>query len=110
ARAVQPRGLARRVDHESVGNVLDDQRVIAGCGEGAGQAREDAASVVVDGAGLAVHQPAARYGATEMLPDRLMAEADAEERPAGIGAGGHEIEADSRLVGGARAGRDEEAL
>lgn len=51
---------------------------------------------------LAVHQPATFDLAAEMLPDRLMAEADAKQRPAGIRAGGDEVEADARF--GRRAG------
>src|SRR3546814_20784754 len=39
-----------------------------------------------------------------------MAEADAEQRPIGIGAGGDDVEADPRLIGGAGAGRDEDGV
>ena len=49
-------------------------------------------------------------GAAEMLADRLMAEADAEQRASGFGAGGDEIEADSGLVRRARAGRDQHRI
>ena len=40
-------------------------------------------------AGLAVHQPAAHHFAAEVLADRLVAEAHAQKRLSGIGAGGH---------------------
>src|SRR3546814_14962599 len=53
---------------------------------------------------------AALHRAAEMLADRLMAEADAEQRPIGIGAGGDDVEADPRLIGGAGAGRDEDGV
>src|SRR3546814_11726020 len=53
---------------------------------------------------------AALHRAAEMLADRLMAEADAEQRPIGIGAGGDAVEADPRLIGGAGAGRDEDGV
>ena len=87
------------------------QRMVARGGEGRGEIGEDAAAIVQDRAGLAVHQ--ARRAddlAAEILPDRLMAEADAEQGPAGIGGGGDEIERDAGLVRRAGAGRDQERL
>jgi hypothetical protein len=60
--------------------------------------------------GLAVHQPAAHHLAAEILSDRLVAEAHAEQRLARIRAGADEIEADPRLVGRAGAGRQEKRL
>ena len=40
----------------------------------------------------------------EVLADRLVAEAHAEQRLGGIGAGRHEVETDSRLIRRARTG------
>ena len=77
--AVEPRRLAGGVDRQRIGNVLDHQRVVARGGKGAGQAGEDTRAVMLDGGGLAVHQPAACDGAAEMLPDRLMAKANSEQ-------------------------------
>jgi len=58
----------------------DDQRVVAGAGEGRFQALEDALAVMIDRAGLAVHQVrGADHLAAEGLADGLMAEADAED-------------------------------
>ncbi len=48
--------------------------------------------------------------AAEMLPDRLMAEADAEQRPPCRRAGRDQIERDAGLVGRARPGRDQDRL
>ena len=60
---------------------------------------------MTDGRRLAVHQAAAHDLAAEMLADRLMAKADAEQRRTGVGAGGDEVEADPCFIGGARTGR-----
>src|SRR5690606_34670942 len=67
-------------------------------------------AVVIHRRGLAMHQPAARHAAAEMLADRLVPQADPEQGLAGIGAGGDEVEADPRLVGRAGPRRDQEAL
>src|SRR3546814_12287818 len=53
---------------------------------------------------------AALHGAAEMLADRLMAEADAEQRTPRVGAGGDEVEADARFVRRAGAGRDQDRI
>ncbi len=65
---------------------------------------------MVHGTRLAMRQPATHHRSAEMLADRLMAEADAEQRLAQIGAGGDGIEADPGLVGRAGAGRDQKGL
>ena len=57
-----------------------------------------------------MHQMAALHPAAEMLADRLVAEADAEQRTALGGAGGDEVERDAGVVGGLRPGRDQERL
>src|SRR3546814_17887883 len=53
---------------------------------------------------------AALDNAAEMLADRLMAEADAEQRAPRVGAGGDEVEADARVIGCAGAGRDKDRV
>src|SRR5579859_1458896 len=64
-----------------------------------------------DQAGLAMHELARPSdGTAEALPDRLMAEADAEQRLAGRRTGRDQIKADARFVGGAGAGGDQEGL
>src|SRR3546814_12238829 len=75
--------LAGGVDDQRFGNLLHDQRMIAGGGEGRRQPLEQAAAVMGDGGGLAVHQAAAHHPAAEMLADRLMAQARSEERRVG---------------------------
>src|SRR5690606_6991952 len=107
---VEAGSLARGIDDERVRDVLDHQRMIARGGEGTGQAGENAGSVMIDGAGLAVHQSAAGHAAAEVLAYRLMAEADAKQRPLRFGTSGDEIKADAGLVGRARARRDQKAL
>ena len=88
---------------------LDDQAVVARGLERRGQAAEDALALVVDGAELAVHDLAgAHHPAAEGLADRLVAEADAEQRRPGLGGGGDQGEADAGLVRGAGAGREQD--
>src|SRR3569623_3492918 len=72
------------------------------------EASEHAAAVMRNRRRLAVHQPATHHAPTEMLADRLMPPAYAAQRPLGVGARRDEVEAEPRLVGGARAGRDQE--
>src|SRR6185437_9991172 len=83
--------------------------MVAGRGEGVRQSGEDAAAVMADLAHLAVHRHGgADHLAAEGLADRLMTEADAEQRDRAGAA--HEIEADAGMVGIARARRDDDAL
>ena len=96
--------VAGRVDDQLFGNIFNDQRVIACCGEGGGEAREQPAAIMADGAGLAMHQAAAHHLATEILADGLMAEANAEQRLFRLRTGSDHIEADTGFVGRARAG------
>ncbi|MCY1176850.1 hypothetical protein D9M73_171370 [compost metagenome] len=102
--------IGARVDHQRVRQILDDQRMIARRGERRGQAREHARSVMRDGRGLAVHQPAAHHAAAEMLADCLMPQAHAQQRTPSCGAGRHQIERDAGLGRGFGAGRDQEPL
>ena len=107
ARSVETGRLAGGVDHEAVGNVLYHERVVARRGIGRGQSGKDTGAVMGEIARLAVHQPATHDRAAEMLADRLVAEAYAEQRLFRLCAGRHEVEADPRLIGCAGAGRDE---
>src|SRR4051794_23091552 len=90
--------------------LLHDQRVIAPHGQRRGDAREDRAAVVGDRRRLAMHREVADDGAAEGLGERLVAQADAERRDAGLGKPLDDLEADARLVRGARAGRDDDAV
>src|SRR5450756_1058447 len=97
-------------EFENVGQgLVDDQRVVAGGREGVGQPGEDAAAVVADLVGLAVHGGAgAAHHAPVHLADGLVPEADAEHRQA-LGAEARDgVHADPRLVRCAGAGRDDE--
>src|SRR5258708_22450011 len=88
---------------------VDDERMIARRREGVGQAGEDAAAAMADAAHLAMHRHRrAHDAAAQRLADRLVAEADAEDRHA-AGAP-HQLEADARMVGGARPPRDDDGL
>ncbi len=74
SQAVTSRQSGRRV-------AVDDQRMIARGLEGRGQAREDALAGVMHRAHLAMHDLVAAHDlAAEGLADRLVAEADAEQR------------------------------
>ena len=75
---VGPRG-----DVEAVGQrlALDGQRMVTGAGQRVGQALEDADILVVHRRNLTVHQLLGMHDpAAEGLADRLVAEADAEQR------------------------------
>src|SRR5450759_4356654 len=85
---------------------FDDERVIAGRLEGAGNALEEAGAVVVDGGGLAVHQARGPYHTpTQRIDDTLVAEADAQDRLAQAQAPDERVR-DAGLRGGARSRRD----
>src|SRR2546426_5759575 len=89
---------------------LDDERVIARGGEGVWQPGENRLAVVRNQAGLAVFDlRRANNLPSERLPDGLVAEADAQQ--------GHaprklfdDLQANSSLGGGLRAGRYDDAL
>ena len=69
--------------HRGARGGLDHERVIARRLEGPGEAAEDALPFVLDRRRLAVHQAARAHDApAEGVADRLVAEADAEERDA----------------------------
>ena len=83
--ATAMREAARTLDHpydaiDTCGTGGDGQRMIAGGGEGRGEAGEHALTLMQDRRGLAVHQG---LGADDMaahgLTDGLMAEADTED-------------------------------
>src|SRR3546814_16170072 len=99
-----------RVDHEPLGNVDHLEAVVARRLKGRGEPRVKPAAVVADRRGLAVHQMAALDNAAEMLADRLMAEADAEQRAPRVGAGGDEVDTDASVIGRAGAWRDKERV
>src|ERR1700733_3956073 len=90
--------------------LVDDERVVAGRLEGVRQARQDAVAVVRHRVRLAVHRawrldhPGAERGA-----DRLVTQADAEQRDASLRAGGHRGHADPRLGWGTGSRRDHHA-
>src|ERR1043165_1721685 len=85
---------------------LDDQRVITRSHETNRYFFEDPFSVVTDARRLAVHDPAgADHLSAERLADRLVAEADAENRRTDRGDG---FQADARLVRRAWARRDDQ--
>src|SRR5205807_4312842 len=88
----------------------DGQRVVPGGAERRGDAPEHAAAVVLDRGRLAVHlPPGARDRGAEGLADRLMAEADAEDRDARPEPADN-LEGDARVVGCPRARRDHDPL
>src|SRR3546814_17690029 len=70
--------VARRVDHEPLGNVDHLEAVVARRLKGSGEPRVKPAAVVADRRGLAVHHMAWLENAPEMLADHLLAHADRE--------------------------------
>src|SRR4051794_32574524 len=103
---------AARGDLEGVGqrSLVDHQGVIAPHGQRRRNAGEDRAAVVLDGRRLAVDRQVAHDVAAEGLGERLVAEADAERRDARLGEAPDDLQADARLVGRARAGRDDDPV
>ena len=88
---------------------LDGERVIARRREGAGQAGEQAGGVMVNRAGLAVHDLLGRDDITAKgLADRLVTEADAEQGQVG-GELADDVETDAGTVRITRAGRENNA-
>ena len=86
------------------------QRVVARGIEVLLEIREDAAAIVMDPGGLAVHLLArARDGAPERLADGLVSETDAEDRGGGVEAS-DQPERDARAVRIARPRGDDDAL
>src|SRR6185436_16720614 len=68
------------LEHVGERRALDQERVVARRDERVRELREDRATVVQDGGGLAVHEPFGSDHATpEGLTNRLMAEADPED-------------------------------
>src|SRR6185436_9414825 len=75
-----------------------------------GQPGVDAAAVVAEHVGLAVHQPVgANHLGAERGTDRLVAEADAEDRQL-AGEGADRVDADARLGRRARPGRQDDRV
>src|SRR5579871_5874195 len=103
-------GLRAHLELIRRGLALDDERVIARRLERAVQAAKDALSVVGDAGNLAVHRLTGAHDlAAEGLSDRLMAEADAENR-GGFARSPHEVEADACLIRRAWARREHDRL
>src|SRR6516164_5843705 len=89
---------------------LDNERVIAGSGQGRGNTTKNRPAVVLHGAGLAVHEVrGANHLASERRSDCLVPEAHTED---GNTAGEvfNEVDADAGLLGSARAGRDNDSF
>ncbi len=84
--------------------------MVAAGDERAGQTGEDRAAVVLDLGVLAVDRLALHGAAAEGLDQRLVAEADAEHRRAGLGEAADRLFRDPGLGRRAGAGRDDEAL
>ena len=103
-------GLGRDVEILGEALAVDDQRMIARRLEGRGHVLEHALVLVFDARQLAVHRlRRAHHLAAEHLTDRLVAEADAQQRHLLLGGGADEIHADAGLVRRAGAGREHDA-
>ena len=103
-------GLGRDLEGGRQARALDDQRVIARHLELVGQALEQPCAAIADRRQLAVHRLGrADHLAAVDLADRLVAEADAEQRDRRPGLG-DQVEADAGLVGRARPRRQHDRL
>src|SRR5262249_11338239 len=120
--AVDRKATVRQAHHQAivglgsnrkvVGNVvaIDHERMIARRAERPVDAAEYAGAFVLHLGKLAVHRrPGADHVAPERLADRLMAEADPEDRN-GWRRLGNEVETDAGLHGRARAGRQHDRV
>src|SRR4051812_27630644 len=102
---------AARRHAQALGQVgVDDERVVAADGQRRGEAREQALAVVGDLRRLAVDGHVADHLAAERLGERLVAEADAQRRHAGLGEAPHRLHRDAGLVRRARPRRDDHAV
>src|SRR5664280_2596021 len=90
-------------------SALDHQRMIARRLERPVDAAQHAGAGVLDLEHLAVRRRRAHYLAAERLADRLMPEADTEDRNVRCGLG-NQIEADAGFVRGAGAGREHDGF
>src|SRR5690348_6167826 len=99
--------LCPGIDAQALGQAaaFDDQRMIARRLERVRQAGKDPAGVMMDCRELAVHRLGrANDLAAHRLADRLMTEADTEQRY--IAGATHQFETDARAIGIAWPGRD----
>ena len=93
------------------GTSVHDQAMVSCCGEGGGQAGEQAGAVVADRRRLAMHQPAAHHA-----PRRNVAQSFGDQgtrRAKGLRASAQAATRsrhDARLIRGARAGGEQERL
>src|SRR3954467_6486068 len=104
----RPGGLTREAGRDARG--VHDERVIAPDGQRRGQAGEDRAPVVLDGRRLAVDGHVTHDATAEGLRHRLMAEAHAQGRHAGLREAAGDLDRHAGLVGRARPGRDDDAV
>ena len=63
------------IDDQTIGDIFDNEAVIARRGKRRGKAGKEPAAVMRHRRGFAMHQPAAHYLAAEMLADGLVPEA-----------------------------------
>ena len=96
-------------DFEAIGDgfAADDEGVVSGCCERAGQSFEQAFAVVIDRGGFAMHHAVIDDDIpTKYVADALMAEANPEERDSGA-EGSNDVVRKAGLFWGARAWGDE---
>ena len=100
------------IDDEHVGNGgrVDDERLVAGRFEGAGQSGEDAAIVMENGRGFAVHETSrADDRAAVDVADALVSQADAEDGEARADFQ-DDVVGDAGFLRRAGAGRDDDGF
>src|SRR3546814_16422498 len=87
------------VDDEFRRNVLHHKTMGASGGKGGGETFKKPGPVMAYGRGLSMHQPPAHDFPAEMLSNRLMAQANAQQRLSRVSASGDKVKRNPRFVG-----------
>src|SRR3546814_3977777 len=99
AEAHDHRIIAGGVDDEFRRNVLHHKTMVASGGKGGGETFKKPGPVMAYGRGLSMHQPPAHDFPAEMLSNRLMAQANAQQRLSRVSASGDKVKRNPRFVG-----------
>ena len=110
ARAVPFHGVGADFEVGGQALLIDDQRVVAGGGHGRADTAEDGFAVVLDAAGLAVHQVLGAYDfSAKRFAHGLMSQADAQDWKL-AGEVANQVDADAGFVRGAGSGGDHDVV
>src|SRR3546814_17472262 len=99
AEAHDHRIIAGGVDDEFRRNVLHHKTMVASGGKGGGETFKKPGPVMAYGRGLSMHQPPAHDFPAEMLSNRLMAPANAQQPLSRVSESGDKVNRQPRFVG-----------